>query len=164
MTLANRSLVIFLILVSCIGCDRATKGVARSVLTETGTMSYFNGTLRFQLALNEGAFMSLGANLAGTARRYVFLFGVGCLLFCLLLFVLFHKPTGSDNAFSLSLIIGGGLGNLIDRLAFDGKVIDFINIGVGNVRTGIFNVADIAITAGIIMFMVSAIRAQRMVS
>lgn len=45
-------------------------------------------------------------------------------------------------------LLAGGLGNLIDRLAHDGLVIDFINLGVGPLRTGIFNVADVAITGG----------------
>jgi signal peptidase II len=148
-------------LVSCIGCDQATKTVAKSVLTQTGTISYFNDTIRFQLALNEGAFMSLGSNLAESTRRYLFSFGAGCLLSCLLMFVLFHKPSNIHNISSLSLVIGGGFGNLIDRIAFNGKVVDFMNIGVGSIRTGIFNVADIAITFGVVMLLVSSIRAQK---
>lgn len=46
------------------------------------------------------------------------------------------------------MIIGGGMGNLIDRLFFNGLVIDFLNIEIGPLRSGIFNVADIAIMVG----------------
>ena len=52
--------------------------------------------------------------------------------------------------FSFALIISGGLGNVIDRLLFDRHVTDFMNIGINNFRTGIFNFADICVTAGAI--------------
>lgn len=47
-----------------------------------------------------------------------------------------------------SLVLAGGLGNLLDRLIYDGRVIDFMNLGIGSLRTGIFNVADVCITIG----------------
>ena len=45
-------------------------------------------------------------------------------------------------------MLAGGIGNLIDRVFHGGLVIDFLNMGIGPVRTGIFNVADMAIMAG----------------
>ena len=51
-----------------------------------------------------------------------------------------------------ALIIGGGIGNLIDRLIHDGSVTDFMNIGIGRVRTGIFNAADIFLIVGLGLF------------
>jgi signal peptidase II len=46
--------------------------------------------------------------------------------------------------------VGGGIGNLIDRALHQGAVVDFMNVGLGNLRTGIFNVADVALTGGAI--------------
>jgi signal peptidase II len=46
-------------------------------------------------------------------------------------------------------VAAGGLGNLWDRLATGGWVVDFMNLGVGPLRTGIFNVADVALMAGV---------------
>ena len=46
------------------------------------------------------------------------------------------------------------MGNLIDRIMNQGAVIDFMNIGIGPIRTGVFNVADLAILAGIFIFAV----------
>ena len=46
-------------------------------------------------------------------------------------------------------MLAGGIGNLIDRIFFENGVIDFLNVGVGNWRTGIFNVADMAIMVGV---------------
>jgi len=48
----------------------------------------------------------------------------------------------------LTLILCGGIGNLIDRIFYQGMVIDMINFGIGNLRTGILNLADLAITFG----------------
>jgi signal peptidase II len=48
-----------------------------------------------------------------------------------------------------SLIVGGGFSNLVDRIFNRGIVVDFMNMGVGGLRTGIFNVADVAIMAGV---------------
>jgi signal peptidase II len=53
---------------------------------------------------------------------------------------------------SVALIVGGGVSNLIDRLRYGGYVVDFLNVGIGPVRTGIFNVADMAIMVGVVMW------------
>ena len=55
---------------------------------------------------------------------------------------------------SLALIFAGGMGNVIDRLSFDRRVTDFMNMGIMSLRTGIFNVADVAVTAGAISLLV----------
>jgi signal peptidase II len=54
---------------------------------------------------------------------------------------------------SLALIFAGGIGNIIDRLLFEKHVSDFINIGIGDLRTGIFNFADVYVTLGVISFL-----------
>ena len=56
---------------------------------------------------------------------------------------------------SFGSIIAGGVGNIIDRLIHDRHVPDFLNVGINDVRTGIFNVADICVTAGVISLLVS---------
>ena len=48
-----------------------------------------------------------------------------------------------------ALILAGGVGNLIDRVLNDGRVVDFMNVGIGRLRTGVFNVADMALMAGV---------------
>ena len=60
----------------------------------------------------------------------------------------------------LVLFLAGGASNLIDRVAF-GSVIDFLNIGLGPFRTGIFNVADVAIMAGVAILLFEGYRSQR---
>ena len=55
-------------------------------------------------------------------------------------------------AAGLLLFVAGGISNLVDRIAM-GSVIDFLNVGIGPIRTGIFNVADVAILAGIALLL-----------
>jgi len=57
---------------------------------------------------------------------------------------------GTMKMFSIALVFSGGIGNIIDRIVFDRHVTDFMNVGFGNLRTGIFNVADMCVTAGVI--------------
>jgi signal peptidase II len=60
----------------------------------------------------------------------------------------------------LVLYVAGGLSNLVDRIAM-GSVIDFLNIGIGPIRTGIFNVADAAIMVGMVLLLVDRFRLRR---
>jgi signal peptidase II len=72
----------------------------------------------------------------------------------MLVYVLASSDNSKAKMISLSLVLGGGIGNLIDRIFNEGRVIDFMNIGIGSLRTGVFNVADIAISCGVVWLLV----------
>jgi len=78
-----------------------------------------------------------------------------------LVFALFFKPVRFSVVLAVSLFFAGGIGNLIDRISHDGLVIDFINIGIGPVRTGIFNVADVAVMIGFFILFLAVLRQQK---
>ncbi len=66
---------------------------------------------------------------------------------------LLRTAMGSKPAqFGIALMAAGGAGNLIDRVFNDGAVIDFVSIGFAGLRTGIFNIADVSIIAGVLLF------------
>ena len=67
---------------------------------------------------------------------------------------------GAAHTIALSLFLAGGFSNWFDRLN-DGRVIDFLNVGIGGLRTGIFNVADVAIMVGAALFLIAESRASR---
>lgn len=139
------------ILLSCVGCDQAVKAIARNTLELAAPISLFHGTIRFEYVENPGAFLSLGAELPAETR---FLFGVvlvGAALLCALVYLLRSSGISPAQKLGLALLVGGGCGNLIDRLVNNGAVVDFVSLGVGPLRTGIFNVADVAITAGFLL-------------
>ena len=60
-----------------------------------------------------------------------------------------------------TLLLAGAVGNLIDRIRLDGLVIDFLNLGIGPLRTGIFNVADMAIMAGAVLLVIPVAAARK---
>ena len=59
----------------------------------------------------------------------------------------------------MALFVAGGSSNLLDRLT-RGSVIDFMNVGIGPLRTGIFNVADVAIMLGVGLVLLASYRAD----
>lgn len=156
MHIAKRCLVILFLLAGCVGCDQTTKSVAQSYLSQAETMSLLADTVRLQLAFNPGAFLGLGASLPEFWRQVVFTVGVGILLLGLLGYALFSKQITPAGVIAMVLMIAGGVSNLADRLAYDGYVVDFINLGVGPLRTGIFNIADTFIVMGALVIVANA--------
>lgn len=158
MKTTKRATIILLVLVSCVGCDQVTKNIAKHHLPKFETISLLNDTLRLQYAENQGAFLSLGAAIPENMRYLLLTCMVAGFLLFLLSYLIKSERIKNSTTVALSLILAGGAGNLIDRIFNAGRVIDFINIGVGSVRTGVFNIADIAITIGTIWFIFLSIR------
>ena len=134
-----------------IGCDRITKDLAKEHLKDKPSLSYFHDSFRLLYVENTGAALSLGDDLPKAVSFW--LLSMLPLLFLLALTVYTIKnlqQMGVMKIFSLSLVFSGGIGNIIDRIVFDRHVTDFMNMGIGGIRTGIFNVADICVTAGVI--------------
>jgi signal peptidase II len=146
-----RYIAVALTLFCCVGCDQVSKSAARALLTVGAAKSFFAGSLRLQLVENPGSFLSLGASLPPPLRFALFTAAVAALVLGLLAVALFARRLRRPRVVALALVAGGGVSNLIDRLIFDGRVTDFLNVGVGSLRTGIFNVADMAILAGALL-------------
>jgi signal peptidase II len=145
----KKAVLIGVVLFSCVGCDRVTKTVAENHLTSSQPIHLMGDVLQFQYTPNEGGFLGLGAGLPAPVRFWLFTVFVGAALIGALGFVWVSQAMNHPvNILGVSLTIGGGLGNLIDRLLNGGEVVDFVNVGVGDLRTGIFNLADVAIMIG----------------
>jgi signal peptidase II len=147
----RRFIVVMLTLSCCVGCDQVSKSAARSMLHSGVTESLFADSLRFQLTENPGSFLSLGASLPEQLRFTLFTAAVMVVLIGLVCAALFARRLSTARFVALALLAGGGISNLIDRLLYDGRVTDFLNVGIGTLRTGIFNLADMAILAGALL-------------
>ena len=135
------------VVASTIGCDQASKHLASVHLAGSLPQSFLGDSIRLEYAENPGAFLSLGANLPSWGRTAVFSFGTGfVLLMCLVVGLRPDRPSGLR--LGLALVFAGGASNLVDRVVHH-AVVDFLNVGIGPIRTGIFNVADMAIMLGI---------------
>lgn len=133
-------------IVGGIALDQLTKIVARAVLVEGEAHRYLGGVFHIQLVENHGAFLSLGSNLPESLRQAIFLVGVSLLLAGLVAWIFLSRKADGQTRLVMSWIAAGGIGNLIDRALFEGGVTDFLNLGIGSLRTGIFNFADMYIT------------------
>jgi signal peptidase II len=144
----NKGLLLTLTLVLTVVIDQITKLIAQANLIPAQRISYLGDLFRWHYSENTGALLGIGANLSPQMRVAILI-----VFNALILVGMFWFVWASDdfNALSVSgagLMIGGGFSNILDRLFYDGAVVDFMNIGIGKLRTGIFNVADVAIMVG----------------
>jgi signal peptidase II len=135
-------------LVACTGCDQVTKNMAKEFLASSPPISLLNDSIRVEYSENPGAILGLGANLPSELRLLFFAIFVSAVLTFTLVFTINPHSISLMQLVGLSLVAAGGLGNLLDRLFNNGAVIDFIRLGIGPLRTGIFNLADVAILGG----------------
>jgi signal peptidase II len=144
-------LALLAIVLATIGCDRVTKHVATATLAGEPARYYLGNFLWVGYAENAGGFLSLGASWPPAVRTFVFTTAAGLLLLALAIFAIRRHASGWQ-ALGIALFVAGGASNWIDRI-LRGSVVDFLNVGIGPVRTGIFNVADVAILLGAIAFL-----------
>jgi len=149
----RRFLVIFFVTLTCVGCDQTTKLLASEHLPKFQMTSYLNDILRVGYTENSGVFLGLGSNLSEQARFWLFVVLVGAFLLALLVYLVSNSKQHITSVMALSLVFSGGISNFYDRVVNNGAVIDFLNIGIGSIRTGIFNVADIAIMLGVFILL-----------
>lgn len=133
------------------GCDLASKAAAVRILEPGFGFSFLGDLLRVELVRNRGAFLGLGSGWSPLLRGALFLGSAAALLVALAVLAA-RGSTSARTLWSLALLAGGGVGNGIDR-ALHGAVVDFLNLGVGGLRTGVFNAADMAITLGVVLLL-----------
>ena len=161
MSQRTRLSLLIAVLIIAVACDQFTKAIAQHELQLGAMHSYLGDTVRLQLAHNYGAFLGLGASLSAEWRQGLWSIGVAVVLLGLLGYAIFARSLDRPTLIALSLIVAGGGSNLYDRIVFGGYVIDFLNVGIGPLRTGIFNVADMGIMAGAFIMLWVAMRGPR---
>jgi signal peptidase II len=129
--------------------DQLTKALFKQILTPGEVVSLFAGSLLVLPIYNHGAFLSLGAEMSEATRNIFFIYGVWAILIGLAGWLMRSSKLGRVEVIAIASILGGGLSNLLDRCVYDGRVFDFLNIGIGHLRTGVFNVADVGILLGV---------------
>ena len=150
-----------MLILTTVGCDRVTKHLALTHLAGEPGQSYLSGTVRLEFAENSGAFLSLGTHLPEALRTVLFVGGVGLLLIGVAVVAIRQRWQGALFC-GAALLWAGGVSNLIDRV-MRGSVVDFMNFGVGSLRTGIFNVADVAIMTGAALIILGSWRQEEAV-
>jgi signal peptidase II len=158
--LINPRMLLFCALsLSLISWDLVSKDLAKEYLRHKPARTFLYDIFRLEYAENTGAAMSLADNLS--PRLSFWLLGILPLIILMGLFaymVVHSRSIRTSRLMAFSLIFAGGLGNILDRLLFDRHVTDFMNIGLPILRSGIFNFADLCITAGVAWLAVESLK------
>jgi len=139
--------------------DRLTKILAVGMLRGKSPIGFFHNTFVLIYTENSGAFLGLGSNWLAPIKYTIFI-GIP-LLVCIVFFLYCCvREKNRLRAILIVTIVAGGVSNLFDRLFNGFSVIDFMNFGIGSVRTGILNVADLSVTFGAISLILLEYRKQ----
>lgn len=148
----KRRLLVITLLILSTGLDRWTKILAVEHLKDQPVQDVAGSFFQLVFVENTGAFLSFGANFPDWLRLVALTIMPSILLAALLLYTLFSTQLNTWQVIAFSLISGGGISNLFDRIT-EGKVVDFMIMGIGSLRTGVFNTADVCIMIGLFMML-----------
>ncbi|HYN89893.1 MAG TPA: signal peptidase II [Ardenticatenaceae bacterium] len=151
----RRFVLLALLVALCVGCDQVTKETAQQQLARRAPISLWGDTVRLHYSHNPGGMLGLAGHLPAETRALICQVASAAVLGGMLLYALFKRHLPAVELVAVALIVGGGLGNIVDRIVLNGEVRDFLNLGIGPLRTGIFNVADVLIFGGIGLILVS---------
>ena len=144
----KRTILASLIVFAVIALDQATKYLIVKSLTAYDAIEVFP-FLHIVNVRNTGAAFGMFKSLGSNFFVIVSVVAVGFMVYLIM--------KNAYNLFGLSLILGGAIGNLIDRLVY-GKVVDFIDFSVGSFHWPSFNVADSALTVGIFIIFLASLK------
>ena len=150
-----RAFIILFVLGLNIGCDQVSKSIVRKDMGDNQTIQFVYNHVTLQKVENTGAFLSLGDTLCGPVKYLLLmilplaaiLFGLG--------YILYKTNINRYKLLGIILIIGGGIGNLYDRIVH-GSVTDFMHIDFVIFQTGVFNIADMSIMAGMFIIIIES--------
>ena len=152
--------VIVLILLN-FGCDQVSKGLVREKVSPLAYIEVIGDNLILTNVENTGAMMSVGQGLP-PILKIIFLQLLPILVLSILIYKILHKnKLDRWLAIAFAFVVGGGVGNLIDRITY-GSVTDFLQIRIGPLRTGIFNMADVSVTLGALFILFIFIRPKKL--
>lgn len=139
--------LLFMVILN-IGCDQVSKIIVRQKIDYNENINVIDHHVTLTKVENTGAFLSAGNNLPDVVRLIL----LSILPIVVLGFGLYYLFSKKDLPIAIQIglcfLIGGGIGNIYDRIRF-GSVTDFLHIDFVLFSTGIFNFADVSIMIGI---------------
>ncbi|HTH57917.1 MAG TPA: signal peptidase II [Cyclobacteriaceae bacterium] len=155
--LAVRNFFLLGVLLANVGCDRISKGIVRQIMEHHAPIVLLKQHLTITKVENAGAFLSTGSALPEPLKAIALkVLPVMALCFAMA-YVLKAKNLSIVTATGICFFIGGGIGNIYDRIVY-GSVTDFAHIDFVLFRTGIFNMADVSIVMGVILIALDVLK------
>ncbi len=145
-----RLLVLVITLAACL--DQTSKALATAMVTDGAVIPIISDVIDLRIRHNTGISWGLGASHPGVVHRVV-IPAIGVIIGVALMIFFRRLPlTAQAKRIGVALIMGGGLGNLLDRVRL-GYVVDFISVHIGGAQwtmSGTFNLADVWIVIGVV--------------
>ncbi len=142
-----RLALVLIIIFANIAADQITKVIARAQIEYNETINVIGDYLIFTKVENTGAFLGMGSELSPFLRTTLLLILPLAVMIGVFVYILRTKDLTNISLWGLSFIVGGGIGNLFDRIVY-GSVTDMIFLDFQFAHTGIFNVADMSVMVG----------------
>ena len=155
-----RLILILLIIALNIGCDQITKKMARNQIQYHETIEIIGQNLILTKVENTGAFLGVGSSLSPTLNLIILKLLPTIVMTVLLIYILRNQRLSMISLYGLSFILGGGIGNLYDRIVY-GSVTDRVHIDFEIFRTGIFNMADVSVMVGMGLILLEQLLAKK---
>jgi len=149
-------LFLIIIIVAIIALDQWSKWAIKTSFNLYQSKPVIQDLLHFTYVTNDG--MAFGLSFPG--GKHVLLIMTILLTGFIVGFLWKEKNGHPLIKYGLALILGGAIGNLIDRLLY-GKVVDFLDLMIGNFHWYIFNIADSSVTIGMILFIIHSIYVEQ---
>jgi len=154
----KRNLLITIIVLLSIASDQISKIWVRNNFESYTETSIIGDVFTLIKVENSGAFLGMGSELSETFRILLLIVLPIIVLVSITVYTYIEKTLDKNSIIGFSLIIGGGIANIFDRIVY-GSVTDFLYLNFGGIfKTGIFNVADLSVTAGMILILISSFK------
>ena len=154
----NRYSLITLIVGLSIAFDQLSKIWVRNNFESYIEKSIIRDVFTLIKVENTGAFLGMGSELSEIPRILLLIVLPIVVLISITLYTYLEKTLDQTSIIGFSLIIGGGIANIFDRIVY-GSVTDFLYINLGGIfKTGIFNIADVSVTTGMILILISSFK------
>ena len=154
----SRYLLITIIVFLSISFDQISKIWVRNNFESYSEKSIIGDVFTLIKVENTGAFLGMGSELSEIPRILLLIIFPVVVLISITLYTYIDKTLDKLSIIGFSLIIGGGIANIFDRIVF-GSVTDFLYVNLGGIfKTGIFNIADLSVTTGMILILISSFK------
>lgn len=149
----SRTKFIIILIVINIALDQISKVIARIYIRKGQVIDVVGDVFQLYNVENEGAFLGMGSDMNPTLKIIFLLILPVVVLAYVIYYILKNKELDRLSLIAFCCIIGGGIANVFDRIVF-GSVTDFLHLDFGGMfRTGIFNVADMSVTTGMLILL-----------
>tara|TARA_R100000789_G_scaffold54098_1_gene53083 strand:+ start:197 stop:712 length:516 start_codon:yes stop_codon:yes gene_type:complete len=159
----TKILIGLILIISNIGCDQITKKEVRENISPNERIEVIGDNFILTKVENTGAALGFGSDFHPNIKLFIFQILPVLVLFYLCYYLYKREDASKLNFVAITFFIGGGIGNIIDRVFYN-SVTDFMFLEIVALHTGIFNMADVSVTLAAILFLISSFTSKRKIT